>query len=76
MLQSICNWRLRMAKAFQDKNHNIEGFVFFLKKIYSQYTPNIHISILHFFDNITAKKKLQYLHYHAIVLKHIIRSKN
>ena len=76
MLQSICNWRLRMTKAFQDKNHNIEGFDFFLKKIYSQYTPNIHISILHFFDNITAKKKLQYLHYHAIVLKHIIRSKN
>ena len=76
MLQSICNWRLRMAKAFQDTNRNIEGFDFFLKKIDSQYTRNIHISILHIFNNITAKKKLQYLHYHAIVLKHIIRSKN
>ena len=65
-----------MAKAFQDTNHNIEGFDFFLKKMYSQYTRNIHISILHFFDNTNAKKKLQYLHYHAIVLKHIIRSKN
>ena len=32
MLQSICNWRLRIAKAFQDTNHNIEGFDFFSRK--------------------------------------------
>ena len=47
-----------MAKALQDTNYDIHGFNFFLKKICSQYTRNIHISILHFFDNITAKKKL------------------
>ena len=51
--------RPRMAKVLQDTNYDIQGFNFFLKKICSQYT---RIYFLHFFDNITAKKKLQYLH--------------
>ena len=33
--------RLRMAKALQDTNYDIQGFNFFLKKICSQYTRNI-----------------------------------
>ena len=43
MLQSICGWRLRMAKALQDTNHHIQGFNFFLKKTCNQYTCNIYI---------------------------------
>ena len=48
-----------MAKTLQDTNYDIQGFDFFLKKICSQYTRNIHFT---FFGNITAKKKVQYLH--------------
>ena len=36
--------RLRMAKALQDTNYDIQGFNFFLKKICSQYTRNIHFT--------------------------------
>ena len=32
MLQSICDWRLRMAKPFQDTNHHIQGFNFFAQE--------------------------------------------
>ena len=54
MLQSICDWRLRMAEAFQGANHHIQGINFFLKKMYSQYARNIQIYI--------AKEKLRYLY--------------
>ena len=33
--------RLRMAKALQDTNYDIQGFNFLLKKICIQYTRNI-----------------------------------
>ena len=62
--------RARMVKALQDTNYDIQGYNVFLKKICSQYTRNIHFT---FFDNITAKKKLQYLQSYVIVLKHIIK---
>ena len=62
-----------MVKALQDTNYDIQGYNVFLKKICSQYTRNIHFT---FFGNITAKKKVQYLHQRFIVLKHIIRSQN
>ena len=56
MLQSICDWRLRMAEAFQGANHHIQGLNFFLKKIYSQYARNIQIYILRFLIRLLQKR--------------------